>query len=105
MSPKAVRNIEAAVVFIGAAATLILVPERYFLPVSGGMLVLGIAGAMGARKYIEKLDSSAKDLESSGRGDEATALRVRRLMLIDVGVAFAIVGLTAFIGMLIVYGD
>jgi hypothetical protein len=105
MPPKFARNIEAAVVVIGAVALLIAVPESYFLGVSGAMLVGGIAGTMGVKKYIERLDARAIALEKAGEPQEATALRVRKVMMVDVGMAFAIVGLIAFIGMIVVYGD
>ena len=105
MSPKVVRNIEAGAVFVGAVALLIWVPERWFFEVAMMMLVGTIGGVVGIRKYLDRLDTQAKSLQSSGRPEEATVLRVRRLMLVDAGVALAIVGLTAFIALIVVYGD
>jgi hypothetical protein len=105
MSPKIARNIEATVVIVGAVALLIMAPEEWFLYVSGAMLAGGIAGTMGAKKYIERLDARARELEKAGEPQEATMLRVRKLMVVDVGMAFAIVGLIAFIAMVVVYGD
>ena len=105
MSPKVVRNIEAGVVFVGAVALLIWVPERWFLEAAMAMLVGSIGGVFGIRKYIDRLDAQAKSLQSTGRPEEATVLRVRKLMIVDVGVALAIVGLTAFIALIVVYGD
>jgi hypothetical protein len=105
MSPKVVRNIEAGVVFVGAAALLIWVPGEWFLEVAMAMLVGSIGAVFGIRKYIDRLDAEAKSLQSSGRPEEATVLRVRKVMLVDSGVAIAIVGLTAFIALLVVYAD
>src|SRR5689334_12543175 len=105
MSPKVARNIEAGVVCVGAIALLIWVPERWFLEVAMAMLVGSIGGVFGIRKYIDRLDAEAKSLQSSGRPEEATVLRVRKLMVVDVGMALAIVGLTAFISLIVVYGD
>lgn len=105
MSPKALKNIEAAVVLIGAVALLIWVPQRWFLEVALGMLGGSGLGLFALKKYLDLLDRQVKRLEGSNRPDEATALAVRRLMLIDLGVAMAIVGLVAFIGLIVVYGD
>jgi hypothetical protein len=105
MSPKTVRNIEAGVVFAGAVALLIWVPQEWFLEVAMAMLVGAIGGVVGVRKYIERLEARAKSLQSSGRPEDATVLRVRQVLVTDLGVAFAIVGVTAFIGLIVVYGD
>ena len=105
MSPKTVRHIEAGVVFAGAVALLIWVPEQWFLELALAMVVGSVGGVFAVRKYIERLDSRAKELQSSGRPEEATVLRVRKVMMVDIGVALAIVALTAFIGLIVVYGD
>src|SRR5688572_10366409 len=105
MSPKVVRNIEAGVVFVGAVALLIWVPERWFLEVAMAMLAGAIGGVAGIRKYFDRLDKQAKSLEAAGRPEEATGLRIRRVMLTDLGVALAIVGVTAFVALIVVYGD
>ena len=105
MSPKLARNIEAGVVCVGVVALLIWVPERWFLELAMALLVAGIGGTLGARKYIERLVERANALDAAGESGEATVLRVRRRMVIDLGMAFAIVGLTAFIALLVVYGD
>jgi hypothetical protein len=105
MSPKAVKNIEAAVVLVGAAALLIWVPQHWFLEVALAMLAGSVLGVFALKKYLDLLDRQAKMLKGSNRPEEATVLQVRRLMLIDLGVAMAIVGLVAFIGLIVVYGD
>jgi hypothetical protein len=105
MSPKAVRNIEAGAVFVGAVALLIWVPQQWFLEVAMAMLVGAIGGVVAIRKYFDRLDEQVKSLEAAGRPEDATALRIRRVMLTDLAVAFAIVGLTAFIALVVVYGD
>jgi hypothetical protein len=105
MSPKAVKNIEAAVVLAGAVALLVWVPQRWFLEAAMTMLVGAALGLFALKKYLDLLDRQVKKLKGSNRPEEATALQVRRLMLIDLGVAMGIVGLTAFIALIVVYGD
>jgi hypothetical protein len=105
MSPKAVKNFEAAVVLMGAVALLIWVPQRWFLEVALSMLAGAGLGLFALKKYLDLLARQTKKLKGSNRPDEATVLQVRRLMLIDLGVALAIVGLVAFIGLIVVYGD
>src|SRR5262245_24125208 len=105
MSPKTGRNIECGVVFVAAGALLIWVPGEWFLEVAMAMLVGSILAVWGLKKYIDGLHKSAVALEKSDRPEEATVLRVRRLMVIDAGVLVAVVGLTAFIGLLVVYSD
>jgi hypothetical protein len=105
MSPKVVRNIEAGAVFVGAVALLIWVPQQWFLEVAMAMLLASIGAVFGIRKYFDRLDQQATSLEAAGRPEEATGLRIRRVMLTDLGVAIAIVGLTAFVALIVVYGD
>jgi hypothetical protein len=81
------------------------VPGDWFLEVAMTMLVAAIGAVVGIRKYLDRLDTQAKSLQSSGRPEEATVLRVRRHMIEDAGVAIAIVGLTAFIALIAVYAD
>jgi hypothetical protein len=105
MSPKAVKNIEAAVVLVGAAALLIWVPQHWFLEVGLAMLAGAGLGLFALKKYLDLLDRQVKKLKGSNRPEEATVLQVRRLVLVDLGVAMGIVGLVAFIGLIVVYGD
>ena len=105
MRPRTARNIECGVAFVAAGAVLIWVPGQWFLELAMAMLVGSILGVWGLKKYIDRLHKTAVALEKSDRPEEATVLRVRRLMIIDAGVLLGVVGLTAFIGLLVVYAD
>ena len=105
MAPQTARWIEVGVVVVGVAALLLWVPQRWFHVLAMAMLVLSVLAVLGLKKYMDGLHARAESLDSAGSPDEATVLRVRRIMLIDLGVAFAIVGLTSFIALIVVYGD
>lgn len=105
MSPKTVRYVEVGVVCAGVVALLVWVPERWFLELAMAMVAGSIGGVIGIRKYNDRLDAQAKSLQSAGRPEEATGLRIRKVLMVDLGVAIAMVGLTAFIALIVVYGD
>ena len=105
MSPKAVKQIEAGVVVVGAAALLIWVPQHWFFELAMGMLVVSVLVVAALKKYLDRLEKKARSLGSKGRHEEATVLRVRRVLLLDVAMVFALVAFTAFIALVVVYAD
>ena len=99
------RTIEVIVVLVASAALLIWVPERYFLGTSMAMLGSALAVVWLIKKYLDRLKKRMGGLKSSGRHDEATALKTREFLLLDLATMFAMAGLAAFIGLIIVYAD
>ena len=80
-------------------------PDRYFLVTAFSMLGVGVAGVFGLKAYIAQLHTAAQSLESSGRPDEATALRVRQNLMVDAGVMLAMLGLAGFVALIVAYAD
>ena len=99
------RSVEAIIVLVASAALLIWVPQRYFLATAMGMLGSAFVVLWLVKKYLDRLNRRMASLKSKGRHDEATALKTREFLLIDVATVFTMAGLAAFVGLIIVYAD
>ena len=88
LSPKVVRNLQAAVVLIGAVLAVIFVPGEVLLPVAGAVLVVAIAGVFALKAYMKRVGAA-------GAGEADT--EVRLITLTEVGVGLAMLGLVAFL--------
>ena len=97
MRERTVRNIEAGVVLVGSLGAYVLVPEETLLPIAWTVLPVAVAGVFAIRAYM---DRSNKAL-ASDPGADAVAIRERQTLLVELGVLLALLGLSAFIILLI----
>ena len=88
LTPNAVRNIQAAVVLVGAIAAWILVPGEILLPIAVIVMALAIAGIFALKAYRGRL-------LAAGEGSAGSEVRV--ILLTEVGVGLALLGLMAFL--------
>ena len=87
LSPKVVRNIQAAVVLVGAVLAIIFVPGDVLLPAAGVVMAVAVAGLFALKAYMKRV-------RAAGEGEVDT--EVRLIMLTEVGVGLAMLGLVAF---------
>jgi hypothetical protein len=98
---RTVRNIEAGVVLAGSLAAYAMVPEEVLLPIAWTVLPISVAGVFAIRACM---DRSNKALASDPDAD-AIAIRERQALLGELGVLLALLGLSAFIVLLIEHTD
>ena len=88
MSPKVVRTLQAGAVLVGAVLAVIFVPGEVLLPVAGAVMVVAVAGVFALKAYMDRV-------RAAGAGEVDT--EVRLIMLTEVGVGLAMLGLVAFL--------
>ena len=88
LSPKVVRNLQAGAVLVGAVLAVIFVPGEVLLPVAGAVMVVAVAGVFALKAYMDRV-------RAAGAGEVDT--EVRLIMLTEVGVGLAMLGLVAFL--------
>jgi hypothetical protein len=91
LSRNAIRNLQTAAVVAGSIAAWIFVPGETLLPIAWAALAVAIAVCLGIRAYMGKRRS-----ESRLPGED-------EYFYTEVAMAFAIVGLAAFIILVIEY--
>jgi hypothetical protein len=89
LSARTIRNIEAAVVLVGALAASLFVPSELLVPMAAVGLVGSIAGVFTVRALLQQPRQS----------------RSRRAFLLEVGMMLAMTGLAAFIVLLVELTD
>ena len=96
VSPNTVKNIQAVAVLAGAVAAYIFVPERILMPVAAGVLAIAVGGVVALRAYMGRV-------RAAGQADAET--EVRLTLLTEVGMGLGILGLVAFIILLVEFSD
>ena len=130
MNRNAARNLQAAIVLILAGAAWYALPDEYYGAAAVSFLALAAAGIFAIKAYLRRLGLLATSVESArhdprvfrdlqqgfGRGwlrlgtptDPDHGLRLirgRRSVVIEAGVILAIIGLAAFVGLIVAYSD
>ena len=91
LSRNAIHNIQTALVIAGAIAAWIFIPDDILRPVAWATLAIGAAVSLGIREYLKKLHS-----ESRLSGED-------QFFYTEVAIAFALLGLVAFIVLIVEY--
>jgi hypothetical protein len=86
-SPRAVRNLQAAAVLVGAVLAIIFVPGEVLLPVAAIVMVVAVAGVFALKAYMKRVRAAS--------GGEVDA-EVRLILLTEVGLGLAMLGMVAF---------
>ena len=94
------RNLEAGVVLAGSIAAYVFVPHDALLPIAWALLAIAVCGVFGIRAYMRRWHAALAD------GDrDAIPIREREFLLTEFGVLLALVGLSAFVILVIEYAD
>ena len=91
LSARTIRNTEAVLVLVGAFAASFFIPSERLVPIAIGVLAVSIAGVYAIRTKMQKLAT---------RGFGA-----QRAFLLEMGVVLGMLGLAAFIILLIEFTD
>ena len=84
---------------VGSVVAYVFVPHEVLMPVAWALLAIAVAGVLAIRAYTQRLNVA---LAVDRDGDE-TAIRERQILLAEFGVLLALVGLAAFIILLVEY--
>ena len=91
LSARAVRNIEAVVVLVGALAASLFIPSETLMPIAAVVLAVSIGGVFAIRARMQRL--------------APREFGPRRAFLLEIGVVLAMAGLAAFIVLLAEVAD
>ena len=91
LNARAVRNIEAVVVLVGAIAASFFIPSETLLPLAAIVLAVSVAGVYAIRARMQRLAPREFGPE--------------RAFLLEIGVVLAMAGLAAFIVLLVEFLD
>lgn len=91
LSARAVRNIEALVVLVGALAASFFIPSETLVPIAAVVLAVSIAGVFAIRAWMQRL--------------APREFGARRALLLETGVILGMAGLAAFIVLLVEFAD
>jgi len=88
---ETLRTLEAFAVLGGAVAAWILVPAETLLPLAFAVLAVAVAGVFGARAVARKIPAEPYD--------------ERRELVLEAGMLLGMLGVAAFIILLLEYAD
>ena len=87
-------NIQAIAVIAAAILALLFVPHEILMPGAGVVLAVAIAGVLGMKAYMKRLDKAGK-LDEPGR----------KQFLTEIAMTLAITGLVAFLILMFEFSD
>jgi hypothetical protein len=88
------RYVQAGVAFVASIAAYLLVPLDVLLPIAWASLAIGVGGTFAVKRWLER-HAAAGTIDAPGR----------RHFWEEIGLAFAIVALMAFLILIFEYGD
>ena len=91
LSARAVRNIEALIVMVGAFGASFFIPSETLVPIAAVVLAVSVGGVFAIRAQMQRL--------------AAREFGERRAFLLEIGVVLAMAGLAAFIVLLVEFAD
>jgi hypothetical protein len=94
-------NIQTALVLGGALAAWIFVPGEVLLPLSWGLLALGVGGVFAIKAYLQRLHAADARIESGEDLQAIQAIRDRKDLATQAAMALATAGFAAFLVLLL----
>ena len=91
VSARTIRNAEAVLVMVAAFAASFFIPSEKLVPIAAGVLAVSVAGVYAIRSKMQKLAT---------RGFGA-----QRAFLLEIGMVLGMLGLAAFIILMIEFAD
>jgi hypothetical protein len=89
-------DVQAVIVLVLAGAAWFFVPDEYYAPLAVSLLVLAAAGVLGIKAYLKGLHAN---------GASEASVRTRQSLAVKAGVFLAVIGLSAFVALIVAYAD